>query len=152
MTKDLHELTLIEASALLNSREISSEELTTSVLNRIEAVEEKVPVTRDKALKDAKSADKKRSSGENGPLLGIPGAIKDNMCVENVPTTCSSRMLENFIPPYSAHVVDLLAGAGAVIIGKTNMDALSNCSIICGSCIHPKNSTFFAIPHFSAKN
>jgi aspartyl-tRNA(Asn)/glutamyl-tRNA(Gln) amidotransferase subunit A len=122
----LYELTIHEAHALLKKKEISSEELTLSVLERIDAVEKKlgayITITADTALDQARLADKEISKGRCQPLTGIPLAIKDLICTKGVRTTCASRILENFIPPYDATVAQKLKEAGAVFIGKANMD------------------------------
>jgi len=122
----LHKLTIHEAHALLQNKEITALELTRSVLERIQAVEPKIgaylTVAADSALEQARRADKMISSGQILPLSGIPLAIKDLICTEGLATTCASRILENFVPPYSATVMQKLKDAGAVTIGKTNMD------------------------------
>lgn len=124
---ELFKMTAAELSELIQKKEISSVELTRSVLKRIEETEPKikafVTVTSELAVKMAKEADEKISRGEKvGALAGIPVAIKDNMCTKGTPTTCSSKILGNFIPPYDASIVEKLKESGAVIIGKTNMD------------------------------
>ncbi|WP_418791727.1 Asp-tRNA(Asn)/Glu-tRNA(Gln) amidotransferase subunit GatA [Phosphitispora sp. TUW77] len=120
-------LTAHELHDKLVKKEVSSAEITEAVFKRIDDVEEKVrslvTQTRDKAMKKAGEVDAKIGRGEAiGPLEGIPVVIKDNMCTEGVLTTCSSKMLHNFVPPYNATVVEKLNRAGAVIIGKANMD------------------------------
>ena len=101
-------------------------DLTGACLERIEAVEPLVnalvTVTGDMALSRAAEADRIIRSKEAGPLTGIPVLIKDNICTRGVTTTCSSKMLENFVPPYDATVVEKLNQSGAVVIGKSNMD------------------------------
>ncbi|MGQ9463891.1 MAG: Asp-tRNA(Asn)/Glu-tRNA(Gln) amidotransferase subunit GatA [Candidatus Fervidibacter sp.] len=124
---ELWKLTVHEAHQLLKRREISAVELTKSVLERISQVESRVKafltVTDEIALKMAKEADKRFSSGENiTPLTGIPVAIKDNMCTKGIRTTCASKILHNFVPPYDATVVVRLKEARAVFVGKANMD------------------------------
>ena len=123
---NLCHLTIHKAHQLLRDREISSLELTKAMLKRIAAVEEKVhavvTVTEDLALSQAKQADERIRGGDSTPLTGIPALIKDNMCTKGTRTTCSSRMLENFVPPYDATVVEKLRQAGLVMLGKTNMD------------------------------
>ncbi|MDP2892215.1 MAG: Asp-tRNA(Asn)/Glu-tRNA(Gln) amidotransferase subunit GatA, partial [Bacillota bacterium] len=123
----LNMLTAHEASILLKKREVSAEELIKDCLERIEQVEGKIhalnTICREDALRTARGIDRKRSAGEGLPALaGIPVVIKDNMCTKGVKTTCSSRMLENFIPPYDATVVQKLAENGCVMIAKSNMD------------------------------
>jgi aspartyl-tRNA(Asn)/glutamyl-tRNA(Gln) amidotransferase subunit A len=122
-----YELSVKAAGVKLLNKEISSKELTLSVLERIHEVDPKLSaylgVTAELALKQAEEADKRLAKGEDvHPLTGIPIAIKDNICTVGVRTTCASRILENFIPPYDATVITLLKNAGAVILGKTNMD------------------------------
>ena len=121
-----HQLTIREAHRLLKARKLSSVELTKACLERIRQVEPEVHalviVTDKLALQQAKKADKLLADGDTNPLTGIPALIKDNMCTKGIPTTCSSRMLKNFVPPYDATVVERLNDAGAVIVGKTNMD------------------------------
>jgi len=123
---ELFYLTIHEAHELLKNREISSEELTKAVLDRSRRVDDRVKgfvtTTEGFALEQAQSADKRLRNGEANPLLGIPVGIKDNMCTRGIRTTCSSRMLEKFIPPYNATVVEKLWETGAVMVGKTNMD------------------------------
>ena len=122
----LHQLTIHEAHELLKQRKVSSVELTKSALKRIDEIEKKVhacvTVTEDIALKEAKEADNRIASGDIAPLTGIPTLIKDVICTKGIRTTCSSKMLENFIPPYDATVIQKLKAQKAVIIGKTNMD------------------------------
>jgi aspartyl-tRNA(Asn)/glutamyl-tRNA(Gln) amidotransferase subunit A len=122
----LYDLTLGQAHKLLKNREISSVELTKAVLERISQVEEKVhafvTVTKDSALRQAEEADTRIKMGDVSPLTGVPALIKDNMCTRGIRTTCSSHMLENFVPPYNATVVERLNQAGMVMVGKGNMD------------------------------
>ncbi len=124
---DLYKKTAHELSSLLQKREVSSEELTRSVLERIHKVEEKVKafitITGEQALDQAREIDEKRARGEDlSPLAGIPMALKDNMCTKGVTTTCASKILYNFIPPYNATVTEKLLEAGTILIGKCNMD------------------------------
>ncbi len=122
----LHQLTIHEAHELLKQKKISSQELTLAVLQRIEDVEEKVDafitVAGDHALQQAAEADRLIASGHCEPLTGIPLAIKDLICTRGMQTSCASRILENFMPPYDATVTRKLKQAGAVILGKLNMD------------------------------
>ena len=121
---ELYKLTIHEAHELLKKKEISSEELTKACLERIKSVEEKVKayitLDEDTALKQSRDADDKGSF--SNPLAGIPFAVKDNICTKDLKTTCASRMLENFIPPYDATVSEKLKAGHAVILGKTNLD------------------------------
>lgn len=124
---ELYKLTITEAADLLRQGKISSVELTQAHLDRIRAVDGKVRaftlVTDDLALKQAKEADRRFSSGATvSPLTGIPLAIKDVICTKDVVTTCGSRMLENFRPPFDATVMERLNAQGIVMLGKTNMD------------------------------
>ncbi len=124
---ELYKLTITEAADMLRRHEISSVELTQAHLDRIREVEPRVRaftlITDDIALKQAEEADRRFQSGATvSPLTGIPLAIKDVICTKGVTTTCGSRMLENFKPPYDATVMERLNAAGAVMLGKTNMD------------------------------
>jgi aspartyl-tRNA(Asn)/glutamyl-tRNA(Gln) amidotransferase subunit A len=111
----------------LQRGEVSARDLTEAALARIEAVEPQVhaflEICRERALTDADRIDARRAAGEDlPPLAGIPVAIKDNLCTHGIRTTCSSRMLETFVPPYESTVTERLWQAGAVLIGKTNLD------------------------------
>ena len=124
--KKLYELTVREAHELLKRKEISSQELTRAVLERIHAEDHKVKayitVADERAMDDARIADKAISEGNISRLTGIPLAIKDLMITEGLRTTCASKILENFVPPYNATVIEKLKKEHAVIVGKTNMD------------------------------
>jgi aspartyl-tRNA(Asn)/glutamyl-tRNA(Gln) amidotransferase subunit A len=129
---DLTDLTLQEAAANLRSGEVSSVELTQACLARIEEIEPAVHAflaqTPELALDQARTADKslkdwRKKKDVDLPLVhGIPLAVKDVLCLEGVPTTCGSRILEGFLPPYTATSVKRVLNAGAIILGKTNTD------------------------------
>ncbi|MAI16110.1 MAG: Asp-tRNA(Asn)/Glu-tRNA(Gln) amidotransferase GatCAB subunit A [Gammaproteobacteria bacterium] len=116
--------TLRAMSSALKNREISSTELTQEHLAKIAADKTNsfVTVAKDNALEQAKQAQQRREQGSSHPLTGVPLAHKDIFCTQGITTTCGSRMLENFVAPYDAHVVALLNQAGMVTLGKTNMD------------------------------
>ncbi|MGN0144514.1 MAG: Asp-tRNA(Asn)/Glu-tRNA(Gln) amidotransferase subunit GatA [Clostridium sp.] len=120
-------LTLKEMVSKIKSRELSSEEVVSSYLKNVLEKEPEVnaflTIMADEAIEKAKEIDKRIAAGEElGALAGIPIAVKDNICTEGVNTTCASKMLEDFIPPYDATVVKKLLAEDAIIIGKTNMD------------------------------
>ena len=122
---DIASLTIAEAHDLLARRELTSVELTRAALSRIEEARPLnafIRVTPDVALLDAERADRRIARGEGGLLTGIPMALKDILSTRGIPTTCASRILYNYVPQYDATVVSRLADAGAVLLGKTNMD------------------------------
>jgi aspartyl-tRNA(Asn)/glutamyl-tRNA(Gln) amidotransferase subunit A len=122
----LCEMTAHQLHDLLARREVTSREITESVLKRIEEVEERIhaylTLTPEMALEQASAADARIQRGDGEALTGIPLAIKDVICTRGLRTTCGSRILDNFIPPYDATVTEKLRAAGAVLVGKTNMD------------------------------
>jgi len=138
MTENL--LTIHEAHELLKTKKLSSVELTRDCLERLHQVEPKlkalVSVTDELALKQAQQADELLAKNNAAPLTGIPAIIKDNICTKGVKTTCSSKMLENFVPPYDATVMEKLNSLGAVVVGKSNMDEFAMGS-------STENSAFF---------
>lgn len=123
----LHELSAHRLHKLIKNREVSVQEIVTSLFQRIEKVEEKVKaflfLYKKEALEEARKWDKRISQGEDiGPLSGIPIAIKDNICLDKKETRCASRILKGFYPPYAATAIERLKKAGVIFIGKTNMD------------------------------
>ena len=135
------DLTISELRILLDSGEISAQELTGIYLERIASVDEKVKayvtITEKEAVDQAREADRKIKEGSASPLTGIPLGIKDVICTEGIPTTCSSRMLKDFRPPFSATVMERLKSQGAVMLGKLNMDEFAMGS-------STENSAFFS--------
>ncbi|MCC6602563.1 MAG: Asp-tRNA(Asn)/Glu-tRNA(Gln) amidotransferase subunit GatA [Anaerolineae bacterium] len=123
---DISKLSLVELRAALRRGEVSSVAVTQAMLDRIVDVDNELQsyltLTDELALEQAKAADARLANGERTPLLGVPVAIKDIICTEGVPTTAGSKILEGFVPPYDAFVVQKLKAAGAVILGKTNTD------------------------------
>jgi len=137
---ELHNLTISEAQEAISKGETTPIELTNAIFQRIEAIEEKikayVTLTKDSALNQARQAEIKLKEGNKKEFLGIPLAIKDNICTEGVKTTCSSKILENFIPPYESTVTKKLKEQGYILIGKTNLDEFAMGS-------STENSVFF---------
>ena len=134
------QFTIHKANHLLKTGQISSVELTKLALERINQVEPRIKalitLNEQTALKQAETADKLIADGQINSLTGIPAIIKDNMCTKDIKTTCSSRMLESFVPPYNATVIDKLNAAGVIVLGKANMDEFAMGS-------STENSAFF---------
>ena len=121
---DLHLQSLTELASGLEAGDFSAVELTDALLSRVEGdtLNAFITVTADQARAAAAESDAARAAGNAGPLCGLPIVHKDIFCTRDVLTTCGSRMLENFVSPYDATVVERLAAAGVVVLGKTNMD------------------------------
>jgi aspartyl-tRNA(Asn)/glutamyl-tRNA(Gln) amidotransferase subunit A len=123
----MHEWTLLEAAAKVRSKEVSSRELTRALLDRIERANPRInayiTVLPEKAMKDALACDEAQAGGRTlGPLHGVPVGLKDIFCTRGIRTTCGSRILRDFLPPYDAAVTEKIAASGAVLLGKQNMD------------------------------
>lgn len=144
----MHQLTLAEIARALQAKTFSAVELTGALLERIRTLDPQlnsfITVTEELALQQAASADQRRAAGEHGALLGAPLAHKDLFCTQGIRTSCASRILDNFEAPYNATVVDKLAAAGTVTLGKLNMDEFamgsSNESSYYGAVKNPWNN------------
>lgn len=138
---NLYDLTVSKAANLLSRKEISAIELMESVFERIDSVESKVKgfisINREDALNQARKADQDFSKGINLPLSGIPAVLKDNMCLEGSITTAASKMLENFVPPYTSTAAKKMIDDGVIFIGKSNMDEFAMGSSTENSAFHP---------------
>jgi len=141
MPEDVTKLTIHETAEFLRAGKVSSVELVNAYYDRIEKLDPElncyVGSQKDWALNGAGVADEERRKGIDKPLLGVPIAIKDLICTEGIPTTCASKILENFIPTYDAFVIQKLKEQGAVFIGKTNMDEFAMGSSNENSCFGP---------------
>ncbi len=142
---DLTSMSVRALSKMLESKEISSEELTISYLERIASLDRDlsayITVTADPALCAAKESDKRRKRSESlGVLDGIPFSVKDNFCTKGIKTTAGSRMLENYIPPYTATAIRRLTDKGCVLLGKTNMDEFGMGSLCMNSYFGPSKN------------
>ena len=133
-------ITIREARALLDSRQVSAVELTRAALERVDDVDDRVrafvTVTESLAMEQAREADRRIAAGDVRALTGVPMQLKDNMATRGVATTCSSRMLEGFVPPYDATATRRLYERGAVLVGKGNLDEFAMGS-------STENSAFF---------
>lgn len=123
---ELHELTIAQMRKMLDERQISCAELAESHLSQIERVDPKInafiTVTEDAAREDAERAQKMIDAGNASPLTGIPVALKDNILTKGIKTTCASKILENYVPPYDSTLARRMKESGAVLLGKTNLD------------------------------
>ena len=122
----MYKSTLAQLSIALESKKISSEELTRLYIERCNKHNNSlncfITITEEEALKKARQADKKRASGDYNLLTGIPIAQKDIFCTNGTRTTCGSKMLDNFVAPYDATLIKKMNDAGLIMLGKTNMD------------------------------
>ncbi|MCE5230560.1 Asp-tRNA(Asn)/Glu-tRNA(Gln) amidotransferase subunit GatA, partial [bacterium] len=141
MTLPVHTLTLKQIQSLLDSGEVSSRELTQAYYDRIASIDSKtrafLRLMTDEAFAQADAADAARKQGRRGALLGVPIGLKDILCTRGTATTCASRILEDFVPPYDATVIARLREAGAVFLGKLNMDEFAMGSSCENSGFHP---------------
>lgn len=131
---------------LLAERKLSSKELTEMYIHRIEDTDDKIKAvltpTFDMARKSAEEADMRIKKGESSPVLGIPIGIKDNICIDGIEATAASKILKGFIPPYNATVIEKLNKAGAVLIGKLNLDEFAMGSSCENSAFHPTHNPY----------